>query len=157
MEHFELISFYFHTGMNYNDILKALAARHGVVLSKRRLIRLLKRHNLNRKQYADLGDVIDFIVHQLDGPGRLLGYRWMYNKCLKKWHSCKKGRRPCDSALDPTASALGRSRRLNRRQYFAQGPNYIWHVDSYDKLKPYGIYINGCIDGFSRKIFLVFG
>lgn len=40
MEHFELISSYFHTGMNYNDILKALAARHGVALSKRCLIRL---------------------------------------------------------------------------------------------------------------------
>ena len=47
---------------------------------------------------------------------------------------------------------MRRARRLNRRRYFAQGPNYIWHVDSYDKLKPYGICINGCIDGFSRKI-----
>lgn len=25
-------------------------------------------------------------------------------------------------------------------------------MDSYDKLKPYGIAINGCIDGFSRHI-----
>ena len=25
-------------------------------------------------------------------------------------------------------------------------------IDSYDKLKPYGIGINGCIDGFSRHI-----
>lgn len=97
MDHFELISFYFHIEINYNDILEALAARHGVVLCKRRLIRLLKRHNLNQKQYADLSDVIDFVVHQLDGPGRQLGCRWMYNKCLKKWHSCKKGRHPFDS------------------------------------------------------------
>lgn len=28
----------------------------------------------------------------------------------------------------------------------------MWHIDSYDKLKPYGICINGCIDGFSRNI-----
>ncbi|KAF3847207.1 hypothetical protein F7725_020235 [Dissostichus mawsoni] len=28
----------------------------------------------------------------------------------------------------------------------------MWHMDSYDKLKPYGIAINGCIDGFSRYI-----
>ena len=26
----------------------------------------------------------------------------------------------------------------------------MWHVDSYDKLRPYGICINGAIDGFSR-------
>ena len=32
------------------------------------------------------------------------------------------------------------------------GPNYIWHVDGYDKLKPYGFPIHGAIDGWSRKI-----
>lgn len=28
----------------------------------------------------------------------------------------------------------------------------MWHLDCYDKLKPFGICISGCIDGFSRKI-----
>ncbi|KAK0154047.1 hypothetical protein N1851_003868 [Merluccius polli] len=32
------------------------------------------------------------------------------------------------------------------------GPNYMWHMDSYDKLTPFGIGINGCIDGFSCHI-----
>ena len=35
--------------------------------------------------------------------------------------------------------------------YFG-GPNFIWHVDGYDKLKPYGLCINACIDGFSRHL-----
>lgn len=39
-----------------------------------------------------------------------------------------------------------------RRGYFAAGPNQVWHVDGYDKLKPFGIAISGCIDGFSRKV-----
>ena len=26
-----------------------------------------------------------------------------------------------------------------------------WHVDGYDKLKPYGLPIHGCVDGFSRR------
>jgi len=43
-------------------------------------------------------------------------------------------------------------RRLRRRQYFAKGPNFLWHTDGYDKLKQYGIAIHGCVDGFSRKI-----
>lgn len=34
----------------------------------------------------------------------------------------------------------------------SNGPDNVWHIDSYDKLKPYDIAINGCIDGFSRKI-----
>ena len=43
-------------------------------------------------------------------------------------------------------------KRLRRRQYFAKGPDFLWHLDSYDKLKRYGLCINGCIDGFSRNI-----
>lgn len=43
-------------------------------------------------------------------------------------------------------------RRLQRRVYHNKGPNYLWHLDAYDKLKPYGICIHGCIDGFSRHI-----
>lgn len=29
-----------------------------------------------------------------------------------------------------------------------QGPNYIWHIDGYDKLSPYGLPIHGCVDGW---------
>lgn len=42
--------------------------------------------------------------------------------------------------------------RLRRRQYANKGPNFLWHIDGYDKLKPYGIAISGCIDGYSRYI-----
>jgi hypothetical protein len=43
-------------------------------------------------------------------------------------------------------------RKLRRRQYVSDGPNATWHIDGYDKLKPLGICIHGCIDGFSRQI-----
>ena len=32
-----------------------------------------------------------------------------------------------------------------------QGPNFIWHLDGYDKLTPYGLTIHGCIDGWGKK------
>ena len=28
----------------------------------------------------------------------------------------------------------------------------MWHIDCYDKLKPFGFSIHGCMDGYSRKI-----
>ena len=28
-----------------------------------------------------------------------------------------------------------------------QGPNWLWHIDRYDKRKPYGFAIHGAIDG----------
>lgn len=54
--------------------------------------------------------------------------------------------------LDPDGILKRKRRRLHRRQYVSNGPDNVWHIDSYDKLKPYGIAINGCIDGFSRNI-----
>ena len=54
--------------------------------------------------------------------------------------------------LDPAGVNARLGRNLRRRHYRSKGPNYIWHLDSYDKRKPHGFCINGCIDGFSRFI-----
>lgn len=54
--------------------------------------------------------------------------------------------------IDPAGVDIRSRRRLRRRQYWNKGPNYLWQVDRYDKLKPFGICMSGCIDGFSRKI-----
>ena len=42
--------------------------------------------------------------------------------------------------------------RLHQRTYTCPGPNLSWHVDGYDKLKPFGLSVHGCIDGFSRRL-----
>ena len=55
------------------------------------------------------------------------------------------------SQMDEVGTARRKSRRLSRRLYFSKGPNFLWHIDGYDKLKPYGICIHGCIDGSVRK------
>lgn len=54
--------------------------------------------------------------------------------------------------MDPEGCERRKSKSFERRSYFSSGPNYTWHVDGYDKLKPYGFPIHGCIDGWSRKI-----
>ena len=54
--------------------------------------------------------------------------------------------------LDPHGSKTRKAHRLRRRQYVSVGPDFCWHTDGYDKLKPYGLPKHGCIDGFSRKI-----
>ena len=42
--------------------------------------------------------------------------------------------------------------RLKRRVYSNPGPNYAWHIDGHDKLKPSGFDIHGTVNGYSRKI-----
>jgi hypothetical protein len=54
--------------------------------------------------------------------------------------------------LDPEGMKSRLHKRLKRRRYSNPGPNFVWHVDGYDKLKPDGIAISGCIDGYSRNI-----
>ncbi|XP_034541058.1 solute carrier family 23 member 1 [Notolabrus celidotus] len=54
--------------------------------------------------------------------------------------------------LNPRGTLLRARRRFIRRTYHSMGPNYLWYVDGYDKLKPFGFAISGCIDGFSRRI-----
>ena len=54
--------------------------------------------------------------------------------------------------FDSEGTEMRKAHRLKRRRYHNPGPNYSWHCDGYDKLKPYGFPIHGCIDGWSRKI-----
>ena len=54
--------------------------------------------------------------------------------------------------LDPEGVDRRTRQILKRRKYSAKGPNYIWHIDGYDKLKPFGFCIHGAIDGYSRRI-----
>ena len=60
-------------------------------------------------------------------------------------------------ALDPEDVERRSRGCLKRRKYYAKGPNYIWHIDGYDKLKPFGFCIHGTIDGYSRRILCLEG
>ena len=53
--------------------------------------------------------------------------------------------------LDPEGVAARKKKSLKRRKYSVPGPDHLWHIDGYDKLKPFGFSIHGCIDGFSRR------
>ncbi|KAF5280782.1 hypothetical protein FQR65_LT14981, partial [Abscondita terminalis] len=128
-------------------------ARHNVYISPRTLKRHLSRLGLVRRKFSPLENVYAFIVSQIETSAQLHGYRWMLLKCIQ--HGLVVSQNVVRQILlevDAKGVECRRRRRLRRRQYSNRGPNYLWHVDSYDKLKRYGICINGCIDGFSRHI-----
>ena len=75
--------------------------------------------------------------------------------CLHLNYGIQTPRSKVESILrqvDPEGTALRRAHRLRRRMYTNPGPNFAWHLDGYDKLKPYGFPIHGCVDGFSRRV-----
>ena len=54
--------------------------------------------------------------------------------------------------LDPKGVLLPSRHKFRRRTYSVKGPNYMWHLDRYDKLKPFSFPIHSAIDGYSRRI-----
>ena len=91
---------------------------------------------------------------ELKGSGSIVGYRSMWQRLVidHKLSDSKEFVGNASRIMDPEGVQRRSRNRLQRRQYHAKGPNFIWHLDGYDKLKPYGFCIHGCIDGYSRQI-----
>lgn len=149
----DLIREYFALGMARLDICRVLERTHRCNISVRQIQRILSNSNMRRQAYSGIHDVVRFISDQLQTSGRLHGYRMMHSRCLQHGLIVRKEDvRLILQQLDPDGVGLRLSRRLNRRSYYACGPNFIWHFDGYDKLSPFGLCISGCIDGYSRKL-----
>lgn len=87
------------------------------------------------------------------GPDKGNGYRMIWHKLRNEGTLVSREFVSLTlKEIDPDGVELRKRRRLKRRTYVNPGPNYAWHMDGYDKLKPYGFPIHGAIDGFSRKI-----
>ncbi|KAJ8672523.1 hypothetical protein QAD02_003782 [Eretmocerus hayati] len=77
-----------------------------------------------------------------------LGYRGLWQK-LKHAYKLEVKRETVYfllSIADPEGMARRRANRLKRCEFNGRGPNWIWSMDGYDKLKPFGFCIHGAID-----------
>jgi hypothetical protein len=147
------IAAYFGLGFSNKEIMTYLAVHHGIILSSRTLKRRTCRLGLfRRKNHSDVVDVALYMINVITNQaGDTHGYRWMHAKCINEgFVVSQKSVRLLLGILDPEGVGLRRRRRLRRRSYANPGPNAVWHIDGCDKLAPYGLYIHGCVDGFSR-------
>ena len=155
VERGDLIERYFHLGLGYSEILLFLGSLHGCFLSLRQLKRILKQQGLGRRRNRwNPRDVCQAIEQELRGSASTIGYRQMTQRLLHA-HGIttdKETVREMLKILDPEGVQLRSRHRLQRRKYKTAGPNHIWHIDGYDKLKPFGFCIHGAIDGYSRRI-----
>lgn len=156
----QLLKHYFYSGYKYNEILLFLEKHHDIAISYSTLLRRLQTYGLQRRSNRDAEQYAAKVLQArermqaiVDGPGGLSGYRSI-------WHRLEiEGLRIPRSIvqtilkdIDPRGTALRRRHRLHRREYKSPGPNFAWHIDGYDKLKPWGFPIHGSIDGYSRKV-----
>ena len=152
MEVDDLIPKYFELGLNNKEILHCLAQLHGHVISERSLKRKTEKLGLfRRKHMSDLLDVALYIASECEGHSQTQGYRWMHAKCIQRgFVVTEETVRLLLQIIDPEGVNQRKHHRLKRRKYI--NPHATWHLDGYDKLARYGIYIHGCVDGFSRHV-----
>ncbi len=151
----ETIVNYFRLGFTAVEILGFLASIHGFRLSLRQLRRILRNNGCTRREDpTDLNAIVLAVEQQLRGSGRLLGYRAMHQRLVNDYHFVvtRDVVRRVLRVLDPDGVEARSRHRLRRRSYHTKGPNYLWHIDGYDKLKPFGFCVHGAIDGYSRKV-----
>ncbi len=153
----DAIRAYFRIGFSYYEIRLFLAVYHDVQISPRTLTRKLRALGLRRntiRQGVNWDYVLFAIEEELSGSGSELGYRAMQARLRHSYHIqiSRENVRLLLRHMDPCGVKARQRSRLRRRRYTAKGPNYLYHVDGWDKLKRYGLCIHGCIDGFSRRI-----
>ena len=151
----EIIENYFNLGLTASEIALFLVSVHGIHISLRHLKRILRQLGCTRRRHpSDLNEVVQAVEEELRGSGSLLGYRAMHQRLINQYGlvTTREVVRHVLRIFDPEGVEYRSRHRLRRRLYGCKGPNYLWHIDGYDKLKPYGFCIHGAIDGFSRRI-----
>ena len=147
----EIIHDYFEKGYTYDEIRMFFEKRHGIIMSLRTLKSRLSNMGLKRKNvFYDINGVRERIKEEKDGPGCSGGgYRSVWHTLrLEGMQVPRKQVQDTLKELDPEGCEELRARCLRRRKCQNPGPNHMWHIDGYDKLKPYGFPFHGCIDRF---------
>jgi len=121
---------------------------------KRILVRLHLQRRVFRGEESDIDDIVRAIQRQLQHSGGSIGYRTMWRR-IQQEHNLRVNQetvRQLLKVIDPMGVERRKRHRLSRRKYITPGPNYLWHADGYDKLKPFGFAIHGAMDGYSRRV-----
>ena len=142
---------------NVDEIIGLLQSQHCIRICLRTLKKRFKCLGLSRKySYTNenVRKVESTVLSEIQGSSSDMGYRsvWHHLRCNRGVFTSRNFVMRMIKNMDPEGVSRGRRHRLKCRSYRSDGPNDCWHLDGYDKLKPFGFPIHGCIDGFSRKI-----
>ena len=145
---------YFYDVYSYLEIIRFLSKYHDISISLRQLHRILRKLGwFRRKQHSKVNEILLVLRYMLKNSSCSLVYPSMHQKLrLLGYFTNKEMVQLGLKNLDESHVALHQCQRLQRRQYISLGPDHMWHIDGYDKLKPNGFDFHGAIDGFSRKI-----
>jgi hypothetical protein len=157
---------FFQLGLNDDEILQVLH-NEGFMITKKSLRTIRVQLGLKRRlddpveRARALNAAKRLLQHEIQSGSPIVerfGYRFVRSFLQQKNHHfsihiiAKACRTVCPDAVERRRSDLQRQ----RGEYIVPGPNYIWSIDGYDKLKPYGIEIYACIDAYARCIMWIY-
>lgn len=152
----DLIDYYFRSQYTHKEMCKMLEVKHNVQIPLRTLQKILKEKGLKRKSIIEspMEDIFTAITTEINDCGLNLGYRLMWLRLKTRYNLTVKQSTVLSvmNVVDPDGIEKRSRYKLKRRQYKVPGPNHLWHIDGFDKLKKYGFAIHGCVDGFSRRV-----
>ena len=98
--------------------------------------------------YADVIEIALYFLDEVTTSVQVHLYRMiMHLKCLLNgFVVTQEVVRLLSNLINPRCVEERIDRHLHGRDNANMRPNFLWHMDSYDNLKPYGICINGAID-----------
>ncbi|XP_067045483.1 uncharacterized protein [Acropora muricata] len=99
-------------------------------------------------------DVLDAVSEEAADSAQRLGYRRMWERLRRKNIRVKRDQVAACMKLLGLEKEMPYNKRHKKQHhiYTSQGPNYLWHIDGFDKLNRWGFYVHGAIDGYSRKM-----
>uniref|UniRef100_A0A7M5UQS5 Integrase core domain-containing protein n=1 Tax=Clytia hemisphaerica TaxID=252671 RepID=A0A7M5UQS5_9CNID len=152
----DLVVYYYKVQpkLKYHEIVSIINQHHGKHLTLRNLKNICAKQSLSRKCNVTHEQLCEAIRNEIGTSLSLVGYRQMYENLTLKYNinTSKEKVRLALLTVDPEGVEQRRSRTIQRRSYYTDGPGHIFHIDGNDKLKQWGFAIHGGIDGFSRKI-----
>lgn len=78
----------------------------------------------------------------MDAPPFAITHKTTYREVIRKYLKITEP--------EKVAARLGNG--LIRRAFYAAGVNHFWAMDQHDKWKRFGLFLHGCIEGFTGKI-----
>ena len=104
-------------------------------------------------------DVEEAVTREMDGPGRLLGYRAMQKK-LRQVHELRVPRDLVHAVMYNMDPVPCFKKKQKKRHFTTRGTNWVHSLDGHDKLmifqnNTFPIAVYGCIDTCSRKLLWV--
>lgn len=155
---------FFEVGLEDAEMLTVLK-NEGFNIGKYTLVRLrfelgLRRRVRGVEQCQEADQLIRRLLTEelphgvIDGYGR----RYLYTHFRQRGHIVSRDRlfRAYRTVNFEAVERRKRDLQRHRGEYIVPGPNFVWSIDGYCKLRPYGVEIYACIDAYSRYIVWVY-